>query len=119
MDALIPGFEPDIYSIIRRGVVEDKDLVPPITDNRNFNIGIIRCNSGKGASRHIHKTTVPVHRVAQLRRILHEAIPTQYDTVSVLIGPRHGSKKVGEGSAIILAIIGGTNLGKVLCHRKP
>ena len=51
--------------------------------------------------------------------ILHEAILTQYDTVSVLIGPRHGSKKVGEGSAIILAIIGGTNLGKVLCHRKP
>ena len=41
-------------------------------------------------------------------------ILTQYDTVSVLIGPRHGSNKVGEGSAMILAIIGGTNPGKVL-----
>jgi len=41
VDAQIPGYERDILSIIGRGVVEDKDIVPPITDNRDFNIGII------------------------------------------------------------------------------
>ena len=56
VDALIPGYERDILSIIGRGVVEDKDLIPPITDNRDFNIGIIKCEAGKGSSLHIHAT---------------------------------------------------------------
>ena len=56
VDALIPGYERDIYNIIGRGVVEDKDLKPPITDNRDFNVGLIKAEPGKGASLHIHET---------------------------------------------------------------
>ena len=56
VDALIPGYERDIYNIIGRGVVEDKELKPPITDNRDFNVGLIKAEPGKGASLHIHET---------------------------------------------------------------
>jgi len=122
VDAQIPGYERDILSIIGRGVVEDKDIVPPITDNRDFNIGIIRCDPGKGSSRHIHATIECFFILSGTWSIdwqnsdgtLHEAILTQYDTVSVPIGLSRGFKNVGEESAMMLAIIGGTDPGKVL-----
>jgi hypothetical protein len=43
-----------------------------------------------------------------------ETILGQYDTVSVPIGLSRGFKNVGEDTAMMLAIIGGTNPGKVL-----
>ena len=61
VDALIPGYERDIYNIIGRGVVEDKELEPPITDNRDFNVGLIKCEPGKGASLHIHEDQRGLH----------------------------------------------------------
>ena len=122
VDALIPGFERDILSIIGRGVVEDKDLIPPITDNRDFNMGLIRCDPGKGSSLHIHATIECFFILSGTWSIewqnrdgtLHEAILGQFDTVSVPIGLSRGFHNVGDESALMLAIIGGTYPGKVL-----
>jgi mannose-6-phosphate isomerase-like protein (cupin superfamily) len=122
VDALIPGYERDILSIIGRGVVEDKDLIPPITDNRDFNIGIIRCDPGKGSSLHIHATIETFFILTgtwavewqNMDGAMHEAILGRYDTVSVPIGLSRGFKNVGADSAMMLAIIGGTHPGKVL-----
>lgn len=122
VDALIPGFERDILSIIGRGVVEDKDLIPPITDNRDFNMGLIRCDPGKGSSLHIHATIECFFILSGTWSIewqnkdgtMHEAILGQYDTVSVPIGLSRGFHNIGDESALMLAIIGGTNPGKVL-----
>ena len=122
VDAQIPGYERDILSIIGRGVVEDKDLIPPITDNRDFNIGIIRCEPGKGSSLHIH-ATIEVFFILSgtwavqwqnMDGAKHEAILGQFDTVSVPIGLSRGFKNVGDETAMMLAIIGGTDPGKVL-----
>jgi len=122
VDALIPGYERDILSIIGLGVVEDKDLVPPITDNRDFNLGIIKCEAGKGSSRHIHATLEVFFILSGTWAIewqnkdgsLYETILGQYDTVSVPIGLSRGFRNVGKEAAMMLAIIGGTNPGKVL-----
>ncbi len=122
VDALIPGFERDILSIIGRGVVEDKDLVPPITDNRDFNCGMIKCEPGKGSALHIHAILEVFFILTGKWAIqwqnkdgaMHEAILGQWDTVSVPIGLSRGFKNVGDESAMMLAIIGGIHPGKVL-----
>lgn len=121
IDALIPGYERDLYNIIGRGVVEDKELKPPITDNRDFNVGLIKAEPGKGASPHIHETNevfIPltgkwaiywINRDGQR----HEVILEQYDTVSVPIGLSRGFRNAGDETALMLAIVGGTDPGRV------
>ena len=122
VDALIPGFERDIFSIIGRGVVEDKDLTPPITDNQDFNVGIVQCEPGKGSALHIHATLEVFFILNGKWAIqwqnkdgsMHEAILGELDTVSVPIGLSRGFKNIGDGTAVMLAIIGGTHPGKIL-----
>jgi len=122
VDALIPGYERDIFSIIGRGVVEDKDLIPPITDNRDFNIGIVQCDPGKGSALHIHDTPEVFFILSGKWAIQwqnrdgskYDAILGEWDTVSVPIGLSRGFKNVGDTTAMMLAIIGGTHPGKIL-----
>ena len=121
VDALIPGYKRDIYNIIGRGVVEDKELQPPITDNRDFNVGLIKSDPGKGASPHIHETNevfIPLTGKCGIYWInedgsKHEAILEPYDTVSVPIGLSRGFRNAGDETAYMLAVVGGTDPGKV------
>jgi len=122
VDSLIPGFERDIFSIIGRGVVEDKDLTSPITDNRDFNLGLVRCDPNKGSALHIHATLEVFFilngkwaiRWQNKDGSMHEVILSQWDTVSVPVGLSRGFKNVGDVTAMMLAIVGGTDPGKVL-----
>ena len=121
VDALIPGYERDIYNIIGRGVVEDKELDPPILDNRDFNVGLIKAEPGKGASPHIHETNevfIPLTGKWGIYWVnadgeRHEAILEAYDTVSVPVGLSRGFRNAGDETAMMLAIVGGTDPGKV------
>lgn len=121
IDALIPGYERDLYNIIGRGVVEDKELKPPITDNRDFNVGLIKAEAGKGASLHIHETNEVFIPLSGKWAIYwqnrdgkrHEVILEQYDTVSVPIGLSRGFRNAGDETALMLAIVGGTDPGRV------
>jgi mannose-6-phosphate isomerase-like protein (cupin superfamily) len=121
VDALIPGYERDIYNIIGRGVVEDKELKPPIADNRDFNVGLIKCEPGKGASLHIHETNEVFIPLTGKWGIYwqnsdgqrHEVVLEPYDTVSVPIGASRGFRNAGDGTALMLAVVGGTDPGKV------
>ena len=56
LDAVIPGCEREIYQIIGRGVGEDATQKAAITDNRDFNVGVVRCAPGKGTLHHDHET---------------------------------------------------------------
>ena len=121
VDALIPGYERDIYNIIGRGVVEDKELTPPITDNRDFNVGLIKCEPGKGASLHIHETNEVFIPLTGRWGIYwqnsdgarHEILLEPYDTVSVPVGASRGFRNAGDETALMLAVVGGTDPGKV------
>ena len=121
IDALIPGYERDLHNIIGRGVVEDKELVPPITDNRDFNLGMIKADPGKGASLHIHATIEVFFALSGKWAIYwqnkngtqHEVTLEPYDTVSVPIGLSRGFRNAGDEPAHMLAIVGGTDPGKV------
>lgn len=121
IDALIPGYERDLFNIIGRGVVEDKELLPPIKDNRDFNVGIAKAEPGKGASLHIHATNEVFFALTGKWSIYwqnqdgaqHEVILEPYDTVSVPIGLSRGFRNAGNETALLLAIVGGTDPGKV------
>jgi len=121
IDALIPGYERDLYNIIGRGVVEDKELLPPIKDNQDFNLGMIKAEPGKGASLHIHATLEVFFALSGKWSIYwqnqdgseHEVILEQYDTVSVPIGLSRRFRNAGDDTAYMLAIVGGTDPGKV------
>ncbi len=121
VDALIPGYERDIYNIIGRGVVEDKELKPPITDNRDFNVGLIKCEPGKGASLHIHETNEVFIPLTGKWAIYwqnsdgtrHEVALEPYDTVSVPIGLSRGFRNASDETALMLAVVGGTDPGRV------
>lgn len=121
IDALIPGYERDLYNIIGHGVVEDKDLKPPITDNRDFNVGLIKADPGKGASPHIHETNEVFIPLTGKWAIYwqnrdgarHEVILEPYDTVSVPIGLSRGFRNAGEETSLMLAIVGGSDPGRV------
>ena len=56
LDAVIPGCEREIYQIIGRGVGEDATQKAAITDNRDFNVAVVRCEAGKGTLHHDHET---------------------------------------------------------------
>ncbi len=121
IDALIPGYERDLYNVIGRGVVEDKELLPPIKDNRDFNLGIAKADPGKGASLHIHATNEVFFALTGKWAIYwqnqdgsqHEVILEPYDTVSVPIGLSRGFRNASDETAYLLAIVGGTDPGKV------
>ena len=121
IDALIPGYERDLYNIIGRGVVEDKELLPPISDKRDFNLGLIKAEPGKGASPHRPATIEVFFALTGKWAIYwqnqdgaqHETILEPYDTVSVPIGLSRGFRNVSDETAYLLAIVGGTDPGKV------
>ena len=56
IDTRLPNGTRDILNAIGRGVVEDADLLPPIKDNKDFNVAFIRARHGCGATLHIHET---------------------------------------------------------------
>jgi len=120
VDSLIPGHEREIFNVIGRGVTEDPTLNPAITDARDFNVTLVRAEPGKGAALHAHPT-VEVFIPLSGRWAVYwgdageeEVVLEQWDTISVPPGVMRGFRNVGEEAAYLLAILGGTDAGRVV-----
>lgn len=121
IDTRLPNGERDILTVIGRGVVEDAELAPPIKDNRDFNVAYIRAKHGCGATLHIHETLevfIPMKGnwgVFWQNRdgSRHEVVLEPYDTVSVPVGVSRGFRYLGKGTGLMMAIVGGTDPGRV------
>ena len=83
--------------------------------------GLIKAEPGKGASLHIHETNEVFIPLTGKWGIYwqnsdgqrHEVVLEPYDTVSVPIGASRGFRNAGDGTALMLAVVGGTDPGKV------
>lgn len=124
VDSKIPGHEREIFNVIGRGVTEDASLNPAITDARDFNLTYIRSEPGKGAALHAH-TTVEVFVALSGEWGIYwgdngenEIILKQWDTVSVPPGVMRGFRNTGKESALLMAILGGTDPGRVSWAQK-
>ena len=121
IDTRLPNGKRDILTVIGRGVVEDADLAPPILDNRDFNVAYIRARHGCGAPLHIHETNevfIPLKGTWEVywqnrdgKR--HQVELQAYDTVSVPVGVSRGFRYLGKGRGLMMAIVGGTDPGRV------
>ncbi len=121
IDTRLPNGKRDILTVIGRGVIEDADLAPPILDNKDFNVAYVRAKHGCGATLHIHETNevfIPLKGqwgIYWQNRdgARHEVVLDPYDTMSVPIGASRGFRYLGKGEGLMLAIVGGTDPGRV------
>lgn len=119
VDTLIPGHEREIFNVIGRGVTEDPSLNPAIPDARDFNVTLVHAGPGKGAALHAHPT-VEVFIPLSGRWVVYwgdtgenETVLEQWDTISVPPGVMRGFRNAGAEDAYLLAILGGTDAGRV------
>lgn len=118
IDTRIPGHERDIYSIIGSGVMEDPDMHTPIPA-QDFHLAMVRCEPGKGAALHSHLTQEVFMPLSGRWSIFwgpegaREVILEPYDVASVPIHVMRGFRNVGEDTAMLLAVVGGHDPGRV------
>ena len=119
VDSRIPGHEREIFNVIGRGVTEDASLSPAIPDARDFNLTFVQAEPGKGAALHAH-TTVEVFVALSGEWGIYwgdngenEIILQQWDTISVPPGVMRGFRNTGTKGAYLMAILGGTDPGRV------
>ena len=119
LDTRIPGHERDIYNVIGEGVTEDPSLTPAITAVQDFNVTYVGAEPGKGAALHSH-TTVEVFISMSGRWSVfwgddgeNEVILEPWDVVSVPTEVMRGFRNVGDEHCYLMAILGGTDAGRV------
>jgi mannose-6-phosphate isomerase-like protein (cupin superfamily) len=121
IDTRIAGHERDIFQVIGNGVNEDPAHKPAITDHRDFSVGIISAEHGKGASLHIHETIemfMPLDGKWAIYWLddkgeQQEVILEKHDVVSVPSGVWRGFRNESGCPALLFAINGGTDPGRV------
>ena len=119
VDTRIPEHERDIFNVIGAGVTEDADLAPAIAAAEGFNVTYVGADPGKGAALHSHPT-VEVFIAMSGRWAVYwgddgesEIELDPWDVASVPVGVMRGFRNIGDGHAHLMAIIGGSDSGKV------
>lgn len=118
IDTRIPGHERDIFSIIGAGVLEDPDLSPPLP-SQEFHLSIVKADPGKGAALHSHLTQEVFMPLTGRWRIFwgpegkREVFLEQYDVISLPTLVMRGFQNAGDEPALLLAVVGGKDPGKV------
>ena len=118
IDTRIPGHEREIFSIIGGGVMEDPAMNPPIAA-QDFHLAMIRAEPDKGAALHAHLTQEVFMPLTGSWSIFwgpegaKEVILGPYDVISVPIHVMRGFRNVGEDNAMMLAVVGGNDPGRV------
>ena len=118
LDTRIPGHEREIFSIIGNGVQEDASMSPPIPA-QDFHLAMIRAEPGKGAALHSHLTQEVFVPLSGRWSIFwgpdgeKEIILEAHDVVSVPTGIMRGFRNAGTETAMMLAVVGGNDPGRV------
>jgi mannose-6-phosphate isomerase-like protein (cupin superfamily) len=118
IDTAIPGYARTIWSIVGPNVGEDRSAqtaIPP----EDFNLAVIEAEPGNGSALHTH-TTVEVFMALSGRWQIfygeneeHETFLEQWDVCSVPAGVWRGFRNAGDSSAHLLALVGGTDAGRL------
>ncbi|MBM3518646.1 MAG: hypothetical protein FJX56_12425, partial [Alphaproteobacteria bacterium] len=119
LDSLLPEYRRKIINVIGHGVTEDPNLRPAITAVDGFNIGYIQATKGKGASLHSHSTVEVFMPLTGCWEIFwgdegaDSVLLDTFDVISVPTGIMRGFRAAAEGESVMMAIVGGTDAGKV------
>ena len=125
LDQRIPAYEREIIDMVGMGVTENAALKPKVKAGAHgFSITYVRAPKGKGAALHRHATEevfIPVKGRWQVFWLDGEAERTldldEGDVVNVPIGIYRGFRNLSDRpDALLMAIIGGPDAGKVDWH---
>jgi uncharacterized RmlC-like cupin family protein len=118
VDAVLPQYHREIYQVIGGGVIEDPKLRAPIPAD-GFHLSIVRCGAGKGTGLHNHKTVEVFMPLTGRWSVIwgdageNELQIGQYDTISIPPGVLRGFRNDSDHEALLLALVGGDDPGKV------
>jgi uncharacterized RmlC-like cupin family protein len=119
VDAVLPQFQREIFSIIGSGVTEDPSMKVPITAVEGFHLSIIKAGPKKGTGLHNHRTVevfVPLTGTWSVQwgdEGENELTLEQWDVISVPTGIMRGFRNESAEEAYMLAIVGGDDPGRV------
>jgi quercetin dioxygenase-like cupin family protein len=125
LDQRIPRYEREIIDMVGMGVTENARLKPNVGNGATgFSVTYIRAKTGKGAALHRHATEevfIPVKGRWQVFWLEGEDERTldldEGDVVNVPIGIYRGFRSLTDRpDALMMAIIGGPDAGKVDWH---
>jgi mannose-6-phosphate isomerase-like protein (cupin superfamily) len=125
LDQRIPAYEREIIDMVGMGVTENAALKPNVKAGAHgFSITYVRAPKGKGAALHRHATEevfIPVNGRWQVFWLEGEQECTidldEGDVCNVPIGIYRGFRNLSGGAgALLMAIIGGPDAGKVDWH---
>jgi len=125
LDQRIPAYQREIIDMVGMGVTENAALKPNVKAGAHgFSITYVRAPKGKGAALHRHATEevfIPVKGRWQVFWLEGEAERTvdldEGDVCNVPIGIYRGFRNLSGGpEALLMAIIGGPDAGKVDWH---
>ena len=118
IDTALPGYARRIWSIVGQNVGEDREAHGAIPAD-GFHVAVIEAEPGNGSALHTH-TTVEVFMVLSGNWCLfygasgeREVTLEQWDVCSVPAGVWRGFRNTGTGSAHLLALVGGTDAGRL------
>jgi len=125
LDQRIPAYQREIIDMVGMGVTENAALRPNVKAGAHgFSITYVRAPKGKGAALHRHATEevfIPVKGRWQVFWLEGEEERTldldEGDVCNVPIGIYRGFRNLGDRpDALLMAIIGGPDAGKVDWH---
>jgi mannose-6-phosphate isomerase-like protein (cupin superfamily) len=122
VDTVIPGYARTIWSIIGPNVGEDRAQQPAIPPE-DFHLAVIRAAPGNGSALHTHTTVEVFMPLTGRWQIFYgeneerETILEQWDVCSVPAGVWRGFRNAGDAEAYLLAIVGGTDAGRLTWAR--
>ena len=118
IDTVIPGHARRIWSIVGPNVGEDAKALPAIPPE-DFHLAVIEAAPGNGSALHTH-TTVEVFMVLSGRWSVFygdegemTVMLEHWDVCSVPAGVWRGFRNVGDETAHLLALVGGTDAGRL------
>jgi mannose-6-phosphate isomerase-like protein (cupin superfamily) len=125
LDQRIPAYEREIINMVGMGVTENSALQPQVKAGaEGFSVTYVRAPRGKGAALHRHATEevfIPVKGRWQVFWLEGDAERTvdldEGDVCNVPIGIYRGFRNLSDRpGALLMAIIGGPDAGKVDWH---
>jgi quercetin dioxygenase-like cupin family protein len=125
LDQRIPRYERDIINMVGMGVTENAALKPNVKQGATgFSVTYVRAKTGKGAALHRHATEevfIPVKGPWQVFWLEGDVERTvdlaEGDVINVPIGIYRGFRSLSDRpDALLIAIVGGPDAGKVDWH---
>src|SRR5438067_7787739 len=119
VDAVLPQFNRQIFSIIGGGVTEDASMKAPISAVEGFHLSVIKAGPKKGTGLHNHKTVEVFMPLTGTWSVQwgdngeNELTIGQWDVISIPTGIMRGFRNDSAEEAHMLALVGGDDPGRV------